>query len=368
MGQKLIVLGVTDNDGGGDTLKGGGSKINDNFTELYTLKAPLLSPALTGLPTTPTAAPGDNSTKIANTAFVFAAIAALINSSPSALDTLKELADALGDDPNFATTIATSLGDKLAKASNLSDLTNAGTARTNLGLVIGTNIQAWDTDLDAIAALSTTALGRSLLTIASAAAGRTILQLDGVITKTPSGRWIAPEGPGSPANTPATPGSGSMRFIPFRVRYPITINTVAVRVTTLAALGNIQIAVYAADATTLFPTGAPLATTASISVAALNSASGALAVTLQPGIYWFVTNLDNATAILSSTSTASTSVSSVIGSASASTALSSNTNLTGFSLAQTFGSWPTLTGTGTGSDGLVETTTATVPLVAYKVN
>jgi hypothetical protein len=50
-------------------------------------------------------------------AFVAAMIAALVNSSPSTLDTLKELADALGDDPNFATTIATALGLKAPLAS-----------------------------------------------------------------------------------------------------------------------------------------------------------------------------------------------------------------------------------------------------------
>lgn len=89
-------------------------------------------------------------------AYVDAAIAALLNSAPGALDTLDELAAALGDDPNFATTVTNSIATKLAKASNLSDLTDASAARTNLGLVIGTNVQAWDSDLDAIAALTPT--------------------------------------------------------------------------------------------------------------------------------------------------------------------------------------------------------------------
>jgi hypothetical protein len=70
------------------------------------LLAPLASPGFTGVPTVPTAAPGTNNTQAANTAFavalVNAAIANLVNSSPAALDTLKELADALGDDPNFS--------------------------------------------------------------------------------------------------------------------------------------------------------------------------------------------------------------------------------------------------------------------------
>lgn len=70
--------------------------------------------ALTGSPTAPTAAPGTNTLQIANTAYVQAAIAALVASSPAALDTLNELAAALGNDPNFATTITNALAGKAA--------------------------------------------------------------------------------------------------------------------------------------------------------------------------------------------------------------------------------------------------------------
>jgi hypothetical protein len=67
-------------------------------------------------------------------AYVDAEVSGLVDSAPNTLNTLNELAAALGDDASFATTISTSLGEKLVKASNLSDLPNAGTARSNLGL------------------------------------------------------------------------------------------------------------------------------------------------------------------------------------------------------------------------------------------
>ena len=97
-------------------------------------KAPLASPALTGSPTAPTATAGTNTTQIATTAFVAAAIGALIDAAPGAMDTLNELAAALGDDPNFATTVTNALAGKLSAASNLSDLPNKATSRSNLGL------------------------------------------------------------------------------------------------------------------------------------------------------------------------------------------------------------------------------------------
>jgi len=104
------------------------------LTSASSTYAPLASPSFSGTPLAPTATAGTNTTQIATTAFVSTAISNLVASAPATLDTLNELATALGNDPNFATTITTSIAGKLAKASNLSDLASISTARTNLGL------------------------------------------------------------------------------------------------------------------------------------------------------------------------------------------------------------------------------------------
>ena len=106
------------------------------------LKAPLESPALTGTPTAPTAAGGTNTTQIATTAFVSSAVADLVASAPSTLNTLNELATALGNDASFSTTITTSLGLKAPLASPTFTgtvtlpLSTAGYVKTTAGGVI----------------------------------------------------------------------------------------------------------------------------------------------------------------------------------------------------------------------------------------
>ena len=92
------------------------------------------SAALTSNPTAPTQTGTDDSTKIATTAFVQDRIDTIIGNAGSTLDTLGELSASLSDDEDALTSLTTTVGTKLAKASNLSDLANAGTARTNLGV------------------------------------------------------------------------------------------------------------------------------------------------------------------------------------------------------------------------------------------
>jgi hypothetical protein len=92
------------------------------------------SAALTGNPTAPTQTSSDNTTKIATTEYVTTAVAALVDSAPGSLNTLNELAEALNDSPSQIDNILSAVGQRLVIGNNLSDLNNAATARTNLGL------------------------------------------------------------------------------------------------------------------------------------------------------------------------------------------------------------------------------------------
>lgn len=100
----------------------------------HTQYAPKASPTFTGTPTAPTPANSDNSKKLATTEFVAKALAALAGSAPETLDTLKELADALGNDPNFATTVLNKLAEKMAKDQNGADIPDRALFVKNLGL------------------------------------------------------------------------------------------------------------------------------------------------------------------------------------------------------------------------------------------
>ena len=116
---------------------------------------------------------------------IVAAVAALVNSSPATLDTLKELADALGDDPNFAVTLATQLGLKLPSSSVSSfmatvlDDADAATARATLG------------------ALESSAVSAFMLTVlddANAAAARATLGVEPTGTLAATGSLLFPGG------------------------------------------------------------------------------------------------------------------------------------------------------------------------------
>ena len=151
-------------------------------------KAPLNSPALTGTPTTPTARQGTNNTQIASTAFVMAAIAALVDSSPDALNTLNELAAALGNDPNFATTMTNALAGKQPKDATLTALAGLATAADRFPYFTGNDV----------ASLATlTKVGRDILAQATVSAvieylglQETVNQAAGALQKNQNGADI----------------------------------------------------------------------------------------------------------------------------------------------------------------------------------
>jgi len=127
--KSMVGLGSVDNTA--DTAK----PVSTAAQTALDLKAPLASPALTGVPTAPTAAAGTNTTQVATTAFVGTAVSNLVASAPSALDTLNELATALGNDANFSTTLTTNLGLKAPKADPTFTGTVTAPAITATGLI-----------------------------------------------------------------------------------------------------------------------------------------------------------------------------------------------------------------------------------------
>ncbi|MDF8780867.1 tail fiber protein [Escherichia coli] len=151
-------------------------------------KAPLNSPALTGTPTTPTAPKGTNNTQIASTAYVMAAIAALVDSSPDALNTLNELAAALGNDPNFATTMTNALAGKQPKDATLTALAGLATSADKFPYFTGNDV----------ASLATlTKVGRDILAKSTVAAvieylglQETVNQASGALQKNQNGADI----------------------------------------------------------------------------------------------------------------------------------------------------------------------------------
>lgn len=122
--------------------RGGATLWQGTLTDLKTFMAASL--ALTGTPTAVTPGNSDDSTKVATTAWVKARIAEMLDSAPGALDTLNELAAALGDDPNFAATVTTALAGKQATDAALTVLVglaaNKFVARSSSGATAAKDI------------------------------------------------------------------------------------------------------------------------------------------------------------------------------------------------------------------------------------
>ena len=156
------------------------------------LKADIASPTFTGTPSAPTASAGTNTTQLATTAFVEAAIAALVDAAPGAINTLNELAAAIGDDANFSTTITNSIAAVQADVDqNELDSDNAEAALSGRITTLEadpTTQTAVDAKLDASAV---SAYGLTLVDDADAATARTTLGLGSVDNTADSAKPIS---------------------------------------------------------------------------------------------------------------------------------------------------------------------------------
>ncbi len=110
--------GATANQDSTSTIRSGTTKSNVGLSNVTNeSKATMFSSAaLTGNPTAPTQTAGNDSTRIATTAFVGTAIDNLIGGAPGTLDTLDEIAAALNDDNDLHGTLTTSIASKLPKS------------------------------------------------------------------------------------------------------------------------------------------------------------------------------------------------------------------------------------------------------------
>ncbi|HGT8305934.1 TPA: prophage tail fiber N-terminal domain-containing protein [Escherichia coli] len=129
--QKGLVQLCSDTDNDSEELAATPKAVKTVMDETKT-KAPLDSPAFTGTPTTPTPPDDAAGLETANAAFVRKLLAALVDSSPEALDTLNELAAALGNDPEFATTIMNALAGKQPLSNVLTAISNLEERADNL--------------------------------------------------------------------------------------------------------------------------------------------------------------------------------------------------------------------------------------------
>jgi hypothetical protein len=180
-----------------------------------------------------------------------------------------------------------------------------------------------------------------------------------------AGRWYCP----FPSATPGTTNPYSatqVRLSPFILSQQVTISDLGVLITTLAAAGNIRLAIYASDPVTKQPTGSPLAVTGDISTAAAGGIGGDITgadVVLPAGLYWFATAADNATVVLGGT--AATHMQTLFGATSAATAISAATTyrLQYTINSTTYGTWPVAS-----AGNLAEAASLNAAIGAFKVS
>ena len=160
------------------------------------------------------------------------------------------------------------------------------------------------------------------------------------------GNWYLPFARGVLTGGAAA-GANSIRLAPFRIEEAVTISDLACRVSTLFSGGLCQLAIYAVRPDSNLP-GKCIGFTGSISTTLATTVSGDILgdnVRLQPGLYWFAVNSDNATVAYTMYGTTSSNMGSLIGSPTVTDVLEAagSTSRPAVAIAQTFGTWPDLT-------------------------
>jgi trimeric autotransporter adhesin len=205
------------------------------------LKANLASPALTGTPTAPTAAAATDTTQVATTAFVRAEVAALVGSAGATLDTLGELATALGNDANLSTTLTNSIALKAPLASPT--FTGTVTIPTGASITAPTGLVKGDVGLgdvdntsDANKPVSTA--GQTALDLKANLASPTFTGTVSGITKTMVGLGNADNT--SDANKPVSTAGQAALDLKANLASPTFTGTVSGITSTMVGLGNVD--------------------------------------------------------------------------------------------------------------------------------
>jgi len=143
------------------------------------------------------------------------------------------------------------------------------------------------------------------------------------------------------------PTANTIRLVPFVVGETVTISDLAAVITTLAAAGNAQLAIYNSRSLTDFRPGTLLGATGSLSTGSTGLISAAISdgnVIMTPGLYWMASNQDNATVAYTQITNTSTPLTRLVGDSTATNIIQATGGLRQcMSFTQTFGTWPDLT-------------------------